>query len=385
MKKIILLLFVVFPIFCCCDNDKVNNDAEIFQLNSIKDISLVIGERITILHDLDGVMVDFSNSGIVTYNGLNELLAISAGETYATVTHKGESKVIKIKVENRYTLDTYYNKFTYSYIVKDTTGLTVKSSPINSDDPNVIYITGLRDNKLWIATFDTNTRKQILEIQDNEIFDPFVKIDIGYGEYKNYQIDIITPDKIIETENGWIVRASVSDINEKHSQYCFLFFIGDGYSKKIECTYNSSYFSEWYDKSFLDVSPRDGYFCFDQDGVIIWSGLRSRDYGSWSNSIPISYEEFICFRISSFFNSETGFYEEVIELSKDQFQDKNAENEENRVNLFSVDDNKAKYTAKLVSRLDKILTINIDVTEYSGRKHSHIVELNLSTFDVEVK
>jgi len=87
------------------------------------------------------------------------------------------------------TLEDYWNYFCHGYQVKDTSGLNrVFLNPFYPENEEVVYLSGIRNNRLWVGTFDATTRKQTSDFLDSEPLPDSYSHHVGYGEYKTGEL-----------------------------------------------------------------------------------------------------------------------------------------------------------------------------------------------------
>lgn len=75
----------------------------------------------------------------------------------------------------------------YGYNVKDKSNIDV-TSLISIELGDSTFLTGFKDNKMWITLFDKQTKEQLQEWNGSETIKRIIKIDKGYGEYDIFNI-----------------------------------------------------------------------------------------------------------------------------------------------------------------------------------------------------
>ena len=65
-----------------------------------------------------------------------------------------------------------------------------------------IDLMGLRNNHLWLASFDVDTKQKLIEWTDNNSFDRERRIDLGYGEHKDVTLSFMFPEYNYITSNN---------------------------------------------------------------------------------------------------------------------------------------------------------------------------------------
>ena len=281
-------------------------------------------------------------------------------------------------------LEVFYNQYCFGYKVNDTTSLRVLGL---SELDGFIYLTGTRKGKLWIGRFDWETKAQLYEFVDTEDFKTEIQYHIGYGEYINVVIDGIQLLRFMEGGDYMIIKLWYDTRASNPAAGVvlgFLYFINDKSDNRYFSYTNDSNggtnLHKWYNDSYLDIIDQDsGYLisCLNQYGEIIFKG---RANFLSIDSYPIDYDIFISSRTVLEFNIETNKNEWCIQLDSRSFTYPMATTEYNwACNLFLFNDYDSKYSYDVVNKSHNIWTFQIDITDYSGYKHSHIAEINIET------
>lgn len=271
-----------------------------------------------------------------------------------------EKKAIWMYEKKDFDLGNYYDMHTGSYKVKDITDFIRMG--IN---PDLRIVTGLKDDKLWIGYFDEN-REQIYEIKAKEDFNLTKEIYMGYGEHKTCTVTglnvVNSCDKSV-FELKWYLRDEEG--NNVPDQYTLWFSQNGKYIDEKKSAYR---LISWYNDSYL-VDMYDSLACYSTEGELLLNNDKSsleqyRDIEFY----PINYNYYIatypqnaCLSVisSRLFND-----------GNNSWNDGSA-----RIETETAD---FKYTVALVEKNEQNWIFKIDITEYSGKQHSHIVEMNVS-------
>lgn len=273
-------------------------------------------------------------------------------------------------------IDEFYTWHCFGFMIKDTTGIlsgkNVYFKPQTSQK-DTTYLVGIKNDKIWIGTFNTNTKEQLNEWTDTETISRTQKAHIGYGKYEEFTINHAEVRSFIKNGEN-VIMELVLENDEKSNTHNFtmLSFRNKGITKRYFVTNTSNQpLIKWHDNSYLfNIDARkepyvqgDYYTCFDEGGNIIITGKMFQ----WHNAemlFPINFDEYLYF--------DYGY--KSIHISK-----KSISSGDNLWVKILVDDfdTDSKFTPSLISRKDNIFRFKIDVTEYSGNKYSVIYDINI--------
>ena len=111
---------------------------------------------------------------------------------------------------------------------------------------NINHFSGLKNNHLWISSYDRTTKEKLWEWIDSRTFDRKRTVHVGYGEYKDIEISSITTYGACAKNNIFV--ASVSYSGESYSEYNILFQTATGNLKEMKDA-KQSYVVDWYKES----------------------------------------------------------------------------------------------------------------------------------------
>ena len=80
---------------------------------------------------------------------------------------------------------------------------------------NINHFSGLKNNHLWISSYDRTTKERLLEWTDSRTFNRKRTVHLGYGEYKDIEISSITTYGACSKNNIFV--ASVCFSGESYS------------------------------------------------------------------------------------------------------------------------------------------------------------------------
>jgi hypothetical protein len=381
MKKILLFLLAAVLVSCSKEKEDIRPQWALTE-GSYKCIgdTLYLSDSYPILPSYEVKSQDERVAKIRKIGNDYIVIYVSEGSTSITVTEKGKTIgeiLLNIVDCDKLRLEQFYLDYCYGYHVTDTAELVVFSHSIIEDEPNVAYLSGTRRGKLWFAAFDNSSREQLYEVTAPVVYDPIIRIDLGYGEYETHNINRINVNNVIESEKGRIFSTDAYNSNH-YKQFHILFFIGENHYKRV---FTDGASRSWYNGTCLN-DFRGKYIVFDAMGEEIGSGIT--DFYTGTNCFPVSYLEFISISGSGFYNDLNEFVP-CLRIVRDEFREEYVSEPNKSVYLPIIDDSNARFTTSLVSTDNNIWTFKIDVTEYSGRKHSHEVVLNIDTFEVVYK
>ena len=145
---------------------------------------------------------------------------------------------------------------------------------------NINHFSGLKNNHLWISSYDRTTKEKLWEWTDSRTFDRKRTVHVGYGEYKDIEISSITTYGAYTKNNIFV--ASVSYNGESYNEDNILFKTAAGTLKEIKNDYRA-YITDWYKESVFV-----GNCCYNDMGDTLYvSQVNNGAVGG----TPISYEE----------------------------------------------------------------------------------------------
>ena len=224
---------------------------------------------------------------------------------------------------------------------------------------NINYFSGLKDDHLWISTYDRTTKERLLEWTDSRSFDRKRTVHLGYGEYKDIEISSITTYGACVKNNIFV--ASVCFSGESYSEYNILFQTATGNLKEMKDA-KQSYVVDWYKESVFV-----GNCCYNDMGDTIYvSPFPNGTIGG----VPISYEEAISVSINY------GYKPQYILASRDNCKSgQRVWNTEYELPFEVLSDTQKEYT--LLDSSTNIWKYNLHLLYYSGEQRDYTFYLNI--------
>lgn len=246
---------------------------------------------------------------------------------------------------------------TYGINTKD---IECRDSYKSSEDRN--HFSGLKNNHLWISTYDRNTKEKLFEWTDTRTFDRNRRVHVGYGEYKDVTLARITTYGTRFKENSLIATLSFS-FGEGYSENVILFKSSNDI-KDIPSQYQRAQIIDWYKESVVI-----GNCCYNNLGDTIFVAPRG------VSGVPVSYEEGITFDYS-LDNSQS--------LNIGRWNFKLGETVWNtEVKLpFTVTSN-AKTSSNLIEKSTNIWKYRFDIIYYDGTKKDYTFSIDINDGEIQ--
>lgn len=220
---------------------------------------------------------------------------------------------------------------------------------------NINHFSGLKNNHLWISSYDRTTKEKLWEWTDNRTFDKKRTVHIGYGEYKDIEISSITTYGACAKNNIFI--ASVEYSGESYGEYNILFKTAMGNLKEIRNEY-PAYITDWYKESVFV-----GNCCYNDMGDTLY--VSKVDNGAVRGT-PVSYEETIM----------VGDYQQQLTASRINYKTyKSVWNTKHKLPFEILSDTKREYT--LLDNSTNIWKYKLDLLYYDGTKKDYTFYLNI--------
>ena len=270
----------------------------------------------------------------------------------------------------------------FGYFVETEEGFDLKSINIIHYSEDTTFLTGFRNEKLWVALFDEHTREQLHEWNGTKTVERTIKIDKGYGETELFNITAFDFRPNIYKTN-WGFTAALSYL---HRENTFL-TSSDIVSKDIALLNGNKLIiyhtngscrliTNWFQNSIIISQPRN-YIVLSPEGKEV-ATLRERpDDKIWYiNLVPISYTEDIGL-IQGGINPSN---EEIGQYTRIRKRDRTVTKDIWSTDIPSLKDIKsnARINTTILEQSNPIWKYQIDITNYDGSKDQVIF-----TVDVE--
>lgn len=251
-----------------------------------------------------------------------------------------------------------------NYGIKDFKDIEMRSCNIstknNGREWGTANFAGLRNNHLWIASFDRDTKRKMAEWTDSEYFDRTPTRYMGYGEYKEFTIH-----KIYLVQTYCRTDSFVSSVFLQGNDYkdCLYIFKTPSSIKKRNVASFFIPIVNWYNQSvFIDRC------CYTMAGDTIYVAKRSLIMPETNDfCTAVSYKELIYTHRSS--NNQ--FYVKKYNLQTDEVE-WNIE-----VPEISKEPENAKISVSIVDNSTYIWKYKADITRYNGSKKTLFFSVNI--------
>ena len=266
----------------------------------------------------------------------------------------------------------------YDYKVKNREGFDMLSITPCAYNEDTAFLTGIKNEKMWIGMFDNHTKEQLKEWNGTKTVERTIKIDKGYGETELFNVTAFDFRSDIYKTN-WGFTAALSYLHRENT----LLTSSDIVSKDIfllngneiivyPLNYPAIANPYWFQGSIfvLNMIENCTYsIILSPDGKKIaeWKGnFVNGDF----NPVPISYTEGIFIdRESDYliirYNYQTG---------KDVWKT-------SIPSLKGVEDN-ARINSTILEQSNPIWKYQIDITNYDGSKKQVIFTVDVETGEV---
>lgn len=220
---------------------------------------------------------------------------------------------------------------------------------------NINHFSGLKNNHLWISSYDRTTKEKLWEWTDSRTFDKKRTVHVGYGEYKDIEISSITTYGACAKNNIFV--ASVGYSGESYGEYNILFKTVTGNLKEIRNKY-PAYITDWYKESVFV-----GNCCYNDMGDTLY--VSQVDNGA-VRGIPISYEETIMV---------TDYQQQLTALRINYKTYKSVWDTKHKLPFEILSDTKKEYT--LLDNSTNMWKYKLDLLYYDGTKRDYTFYLNI--------
>ena len=226
---------------------------------------------------------------------------------------------------------------------------------------NINHFSGLKNNHLWISSYDRTTKEKLWEWTDSRTFDRKRTVHVGYGEYKDIEISSITTYGAYTKNNIFV--ASVSYNGESYNEDNILFKTAAGTLKEIKNNYRA-YITDWYKESVFV-----GNCCYNDMGDTLYvSQINNGAVGG----TPISYEESVSVNVDVNFDD---FLTQISALRINYKTYKNVWYTKHKLPFEIFSDTKRECT--LLDNSTNIWKYKLDLLYYDGTKKDYTFYLNI--------
>lgn len=254
----------------------------------------------------------------------------------------------------------------YGYNVKDKSNIDV-TSLISIELGDSTFLTGFKDNKMWITLFDKQTKEQLQEWNGSETIERTIKIDKGYGEY-----DIFNIGKFILNleKTDWGFVSTIEYIRETDSYLLTsndvinkdMLFLKDKQIIYIQAPSIKINNPNWY-KGSIVISQVDTIIVLSANGEKICklNSIPHRD----NNIYPVSYTDGL--------NLTESNYISRFNFSNNKYVWKTS---------LDIESN-ARKTVTVLDKDDKQWRLQFDVVNYDGSKQQVKFSVDIATGEIK--
>lgn len=224
---------------------------------------------------------------------------------------------------------------------------------------------GLRDGRLWLASFNPEDKTLIINWTDNKTFNKKRKIYKGYGEYEDVIIQRISMPNIVSFEKDFASSITYHYGDGAHESFNVLLFKQGTITREIMVVYPG--LQQWYDKSVVNDNC-----CYSLNGDTIF--VAKEDFyiiGSESTDV-ISYKEVI---YTDFIDGNFSIGRMNVEIREDVWK--------GGILGLSNEPSDAKMVVTITDKSANIWSYSVDVTYYDGSKKTVKFKVNIDDGTIE--
>lgn len=169
---------------------------------------------------------------------------------------------------------------------------------VDQSDTSKTFISGLRNDKIWIGEFANSTKKLLKEYTDPNSISLNQTTHLGYDEYKNYTVKSIGVRNLMDNNGSFIYLASLFPNEAVGDWNCFISYVNkSGDTKRINRNNSRMNIYKWYNEYIMiedyTITP-SSFYCYSSSLDSIYEAKEKKgDYyiREILNAIPVSIEE----------------------------------------------------------------------------------------------
>lgn len=408
MKKIILLMLTLLSIISCNEEDVKDTEITAISFDK-KEIILKAGESYKLTVNctpnnaklptlgwiIREVTFDFITHSTLAGPAISDdgVITSSRGCTLTVDVYslKTSGERVSDLCQIRFTpsIKEIYEAKYYGFIVKDTSNLIVLGCDVLANNNDITYLSGVKNDKLWIGQFNTTSKTLISDFVDSERFDLNRKLHIGYGEYIDLTVNSSKVKAFYSSNGSWAAEICLmnKDKDRFNESNVFIFKAQNSSKKYFRDRYSFNTFRKWYKDSYLayvdiqDQSNSNNLFtCFSNKGDVIISGHS--DYLIEDNCYPLDYDKLISF-VTSYYNDGEKM-KPCIGTHISEIKEGGLHTGVSDCDILLPCGENFKFTSSLINRNNNIMVFKFDIIEYTGEQHSHEVKIDLDTKEYRI-
>lgn len=263
----------------------------------------------------------------------------------------------------------------YDYKVKNREGFDMLSITPCAYNEDTAFLTGIKNEKMWIGMFDNHTKEQLKEWNGTKTVERTIKIDKGYGETELFNVTAFDFRSDIYKTN-WGFTAALSYLHRENTLLTSsdivskdIFLLNDNEIIVYPLNYPAIANPYWFQGSIfvLNMIENCTYsIILSPDGKKIaeWKGnFVNGDF----NPVPISYTEGI------FIDRESDYF-----IIRYNYQTGKDVWKTSIPSLKGVEEN-ARINSIILEQSNSIWKYQIDITNYDGSKKQVIFTVDVET------
>ena len=272
----------------------------------------------------------------------------------------------------------------YDYKVKNQEGFDIHSIIPCAYNEDTIFLTGIKNERMWVGMFDGHTKEQLKEWNGTGTIERTIKIDLGYGKTELLNIASFGfKPGIYKTNWGYIPTLTYSVILPTQAGTALekdILFLNDDKMTVYSVVNPRIIQPHWYQESIVISSHiRDSYSykVVSPEGKEIIE-LKSEPYNrliELKNLFPVSYTDGIGFyeRRKGYDNKKCDIYIHRVNyaISKDLWDIPIS-------SLINIKED-ALFNITILEQSNSIWKFQIDITNYDGSKKQVIFTVDVET------
>lgn len=271
------------------------------------------------------------------------------------------------------------------YLVKNKEGFDVNSINILYYNEDSTFLTGFKNEKLWVALFNEHTNEQLHEWNGTEAFDRTIDIDLGYGKHDvfkttGFSCDIVKDDffnksRLVKTSWGFVVPPHyLKENGEKVKKDVFLLNGENIFTYMTEKGPILHHYS-WYQNSIVIDD-----FVVSPEGIDL---VELNISNSLDEVIPISYTAGLYFQS----NRDHEYPEDYVSIGCYSYTEGYSTDQPvwwKPIPSLRGLERDPQISIVVLEQKNTIWKMSVDVLNYSGSKRQSVFTVNVETGELTV-